>query len=200
MLIKLSLSLAVAGFFSSLLTIIGRFHPFPSDVYLLDTPVSFMGAVTLILILVLKRNLLELTIANEEKTNHNFNSIWQFFMVFSLYTVLWATITHEIMALFNSMDINLENEKIRGIRSFATTLWWVFLAGWMIFLGVSNSMMENQKNIGFSLLSIAIFKILFIDLYHINTNLKVFVFLAVGGLMLTISFIANKQTSVEQEK
>ncbi|HWP00437.1 MAG TPA: DUF2339 domain-containing protein [Methylococcus sp.] len=195
MLIKLSLSLAVAGFFSSLLTIIGRFYPFPANVYPLVTPESFMGAVTLVLILFLRRNLQELSKVNEEETNQAFDSVWRFLMVFSFYTVLWATLTHEIMALFNSLDVDLESEKIRGIRGFATTIWWIALAGWMIFLGVRDNAMENQKNIGFGLLALTIFKILFIDLYYINTNLKVFVFLAVGGLMLTISFIANKRMS-----
>jgi hypothetical protein len=49
--------------------------------------------------------------------------------------------------------------------------------------------------IGFGLLALTVFKILLIVLYHINTNLKVFVFLTVGGLMLAISFIANKRVS-----
>ncbi|NOR81453.1 MAG: DUF2339 domain-containing protein [Methyloprofundus sp.] len=200
MLIKLSLSLAVMGFASSFLTIIGRFYPFPADVYFLDSSVCFMGLITLLLIFILKRNLLRLSRLNVEKTTQEFSPIWQFFMVFCVYTVLWATITHEIMALFNSLDIDVESEKMRGIRSFATTLWWACLAGWMIFLGVSNSALVNQKNIGFSLLSLTIFKILFIDLHHINTNLKVFVFLIVGGIMLAISFIANKHSSEEQEK
>jgi hypothetical protein len=197
MLIKLSLFLAAAGFFSTLLTIIGRFHPFPPSIHLLATPESFMGAITLVLILVLRRNLQALSRANEEKTNHVFGPVWRFFMVFSLYTVLWATVTHEIMALFNSLGIDLESEKIRGIRGFTTTIWWALLAAWMIFLGVRDSTMENQKNIGFGLLALTIFKILFIDLYNINTNLKVFVFLTVGGLMLAISFLANKQASPE---
>lgn len=191
--IKLSLFLAVAGFFSTLLTIIGRFYPFPANAHLLATPESFMGAATLAVISILNINLKRLSRANEEKMSQAFGPIWQFFMVFSLYTILWATLTHEIMALFNSLSIDLESEKIRGIRSFATTIWWALLAGWMIFLGMRNSAMENQKNIGFGLFVLTIFKILFIDLYSINTNLKVFVFLTVGALMLAISFFTNKR-------
>jgi hypothetical protein len=194
-LIKFSLLLAAAGFFSTLLTIVGRFYPFPESVHMLATPESFIGIATLVLILVLKRNLKRLARVNEGKTNSAFGPIWQFFMVFCLYTVLWATLTHEIMASFNSLDINLESEKIRGIRSFSTTIWWAFLAGWMIYLGVRDSLMENQKNIGFGLLALTIFKIFFVDLHHINTNLKVFVFLTVGGLMLAISFFANKRAA-----
>jgi|GEM_PF-1953859 hypothetical protein len=194
-LIKLSLSLAATGFFSTLLTIIGRFYPFPSSAHLLSTSESFMGAATLAVIFILNINLKRLSRVNEEKTNQTFGPIWRFFMVFSLYTVLWATLTHEIMALFNSLSIDLESEKIRGIRSFATTIWWASLAGWMIFLGVKNSAMENQKNIGFGLFALTIVKILFIDLYSINTNLKVFMFLTVGVLMLAISFVANKRMS-----
>lgn len=195
--IKLALSLAAAGFFPSLLTIVDRFHPFPADVHPLETPESFMGAATLVLILILKKNLQWLSRLNVEKTTQSFGPIWQFFLVFSFYTVLWSTMTHELMALFNSMDIDLESEKIRGIRSFATTIWWAALAGWMIFAGIKKPGMENHKNIGFGLFSVTLFKILFIDLYHINTNLKVFVFLSVGGLMLGISYFANKKASPE---
>lgn len=194
-LIKLSLSLVVAGFCSSLLIVIGRFYPFPSDVHPLATPESFMGATTLAVIFILKLNLNRLFRADSEKTNLLFGPVWSFLMVFSLYTVLWAAISHEIMAVFNTLSIDIESKSMRGIRAFATTIWWVSLAGWMIFLGVKNNAMSDQKNIGFGLFALTIFKILFIDLHNINTNLKVFVFLMVGVLMLAISFFANKQVS-----
>jgi hypothetical protein len=196
-LIKLSLLLSVAGFCSSLLIVIGRFYPFPSDVQLFATPESFMGAATLAVIFILKLNIKRLSRAAPGQTNPAFGPVWTFFMVFSLYTTLWAAITHEIMALFNSLDIDIESKNMRGIRAFATTIWWVSLAGWMIFLGVKNNANNNQKNIGFGLFALTIFKILFVDLYSINTNLKVFVFMMVGIVMLTISFFANKQLSAK---
>ena len=118
-------------------------------------------------------------------------------MVFSIYSVLWATITHEIMALYNSFDVDLISNNIRGIRSFSVTIWWTVLAGLMIFIGVTDDKLVNHKNIGFGLLAITIFKLLFIDLFNINTNLKVFIFLTVGILMLVISYVANNK---EQEQ
>jgi len=62
----------------------------------------------------------------------------------------------------------------------------------MIFIGVKNNALVNQKNIGFGLLSLTIFKILIIDLSSLNTNFKVFVL--IGLLMLYISYVANKKT------
>jgi hypothetical protein len=44
----------------------------------------------------------------------------------------------------------------------------------MIFLGVRNSDLVAQKNIGFGLLSLTVVKILLIDLHNLNTNFKVF--------------------------
>ena len=64
----------------------------------------------------------------------------------------------------------------------------------MIFIGVKNNALVNQKNIGFGLLSLTIFKILIIDLSSLNTNFKVFVFMLIGLLMLYISYVANKKT------
>lgn len=196
-LIKLSLLLSVAGFCSSLLIVIGRFYPFPSDVQMFATQESFMGAATLAVIFILKLSIKRLSRETHEQTNPAFGPVWAFFLVFSFYTVLWAAMTHEIMALFNSLDIDIESKNMRGIRAFATTIWWVSLAGWMIFLGVKNNSNNNQKNIGFGLFALTIFKILFVDLYSINTNLKVFVFMMVGIVMLAISFFANKQLSAK---
>ena len=67
----------------------------------------------------------------------------------------------------------------------------------MIFIGVKNSALVNQKNIGFGLLSLTIFKILIIDLSNLNTNFKVFVFMLIGLLMLYISYVANKKTGAD---
>ncbi len=104
-----------------------------------------------------------------------------------------ATITYEIMALFNTLNFHAD-----GLRSFATTIWWACLGAYMIFLGVNDSTLVNQKNIGFGLLSLTIFKILIIDLSNLNTNFKVFVFMLVGMLMIYISFVANKKAGADE--
>lgn len=101
-LIKLSLSLAALGFFTTLMTIIGRFYPFPANVRLLATPESLMGTVNIALLFMLKINLNELSKIPLEWTAQALGPDWLFFLVFSLYTGVWATVTQEIMALFNT--------------------------------------------------------------------------------------------------
>jgi hypothetical protein len=187
--LKIALVLAVAGFFTTFMTIINRFNPFPRDVKLFATPESFVGFSTITILLLLSYNFKALTREDQESANAHFGAIWQFMLMFLVYLSTWSTLTHEIMALLNTL--NLVGE---GVRNFATTIWWACLGGYMIFIGVKNSLLVNQKNIGFGLLSLTIFKILFIDLYYLNTNFKIFVFLLVGLLMLYISYFANKKT------
>jgi uncharacterized membrane-anchored protein len=44
-----------------------------------------------------------------------------------------------------------------------------------------------------ALLWITILKIVFYDLTHVNTNLKVFILIVVGAIMLGVSYYANKK-------
>jgi hypothetical protein len=188
-LIKSSLVLAVVGFFTTFMTIIDRFSPFPREVKAFSTGESVVGFSTIAILLMLGYNFKKLARADQESADSRFGAVWQFMLTFLLYLSIWATLTHEIMALFNTL--NIEGE---GVRNFATTVWWACLGAYMIFIGVKNSLLVDQKNIGFGLLSLTIFKILFIDLYYLNTNFKIFVFLLVGLLMLYISYVANKKS------
>lgn len=187
--IKISLMLASAGFFTTFMTIIDRFSPFPPAVKLLSTAQSLVGLSTIAIMFALDRNFKRLQRDDMESLGQHFDAVWQFMLTFLLYLSIWSALTHEIMALFNT--VNLAGE---GVRNFATTIWWACLGAYMIFLGVKNNTLVNQKNIGFALLSLTIFKILFVDLYYLNTNFKIFVFLLVGMLMLSISYIANKKS------
>ena len=191
-LVKISLALTALGFFTTFMVIIDRFNPFPSNVTLFSTSESMVGLITLIILALLNLNVNKIGRLNEQCYEANFGSLWQFMLTFFLYVCIWSTITYEIMALFNTINIHAD-----GIRSFATTIWWTCLGAYMIFIGVKNSALVNQKNIGFGLLSLTRFKILIIDLSNLNTNFKVFVFMLIGLLMLYISYVANKKTGAD---
>jgi hypothetical protein len=189
MLVKISLTLAGLGFFTTFLAIIDRFNPFPSDITLFSSTESWVGFITLIILALLNLNVNKLARLNEQCYDDKFGNLWQFLLTFFLYVCIWSIFTYEIMALFNTINFHAD-----GLRSFATTIWWTCLGAYMIFIGVKNSTLVNQKNIGFGLLSLTIFKILLIDMSNLNTNLKVFVFMLIGLLMLYISYVANKKT------
>jgi uncharacterized membrane protein len=175
------------------MVIIDRFSPFPSDVKLFSTAESLVGLTTLIILTLLSINVKKVKRSNVDFYDEKFDVLWQFMLTLFLYVSIWSTVTHEIMALFNTLNLQAE-----GLRSFATTIWWTCLGAYMIFLGVNDNALVNQKNIGFGLLSLTIFKILFIDLSNLNTNFKVFVFMLVGMLMLYISYVANKKAGVDE--
>ena len=192
-LVKTSLALAALGFFTTFMVIIDRFNPFPSAVKLFSTAESLVGLTTLIILALLSLNVKKVKRSNVDFYDDNFGAPWQFILTLFLYISIWSTITHEIMALFNTLNL-----QANGLRSFATTIWWACLGAYMIFIGVNDSALVNQKNIGFGLLSLTIFKILIIDLSSLNTNFKVFVFMLVGMLMLYISYVANKKAGVDE--
>jgi hypothetical protein len=176
------------------MVIIDRFSPFPSDVHLFSTSESLVGVTTLIILSLLSLNLKKVKRSDLDFYDEKFDNPWQFMLTLFLYISIWSTITHEIMALFNTLNLQAD-----GLRGFATTIWWTCLGAYMIFLGVYDSALVNQKNIGFGLLSLTIFKILFVDLSSLNTNFKVFVFMLVGILMLYISYVANKKAGVDED-
>lgn len=193
-LIKISTVLAVSGFFTTFMSIIDRFNPFPANVKLLSTSESLVGITTLIILVLLSLNAKKVQQTSANLFDKDFDSLWQFMLTLSLYVCIWSTITHEIMAMFNTLDLHAY-----GLRSFATTVWWACLGSYMIFVGVKDNTLVNQKNIGFGLLSLTITKILFIDLGNLNTSFKVFVFMLVGILMLYISYVANKKEGADSD-
>ena len=190
--IKISLGLASAGFFTTFVTFVERFDPFPDSIKFFSTAQSLIGFSTIAIMLLLRHNLKKVSHENPEAeaVDFIFGGVWQFIMTFMLYLCIWSTLTHEILAFLNNLNITGQ-----GTRCFATTLWWVCLGSFMIYIGVKNSTLVNQKNIGFGLLSLTIFKLLFVDLrIYQNINFKIIIFICVGLFMLFISYIANKRS------
>lgn len=187
--IKLSLVLAAAGFLTTFMVFLERFSPFPNQIKFLSTAQSFVGLSTIVVLWILQINAKKL-LRQEPDASVFFDAAWRFLMVFSLYLILWSTFTHEILALLNTLGF-----VGMAVKNFATTVWWVCLSGSLIFIGVNDATLNNHKNIGFSLLSLTILKILFVDLnLYQNPNFKIIVFLLIGFLMLFISYIANKKS------
>lgn len=102
-------------------------------------------------------------------------------------------VNHELITSFNYIDISAIDQKVFGFRALTTTLWWVSLASYLIYRGTKVLNYKPEKILGLVLLGITILKIVFYDLTHVNTNLKVFILIIVGGIMLGISYYANRQ-------
>ena len=187
---KTTLILSGLGFFTTFVTIIDRFYPYPLGIGFLSTPESLVGLSTAVIVGLLSVLVARIKHADPDLFEESFDSLWQFMLTLVLYICLWATVSNELLAFFNTIDLHVD-----GVRSFAITIWWACLAAFMIFVGIKDSSLVNQKNIGFGLLSLTVIKILFIDLGYLNTSFKVFVFMLVGMLMLYISYTANKKSS-----
>jgi uncharacterized membrane protein len=95
--------------------------------------------------------------------------------------------------MFNLLDFDYSQPKFRGIRAFVVTLWWGGLGAFMTLQGTRKKSYLNEKNIGFGLLAATILKLIFYDLANVNTDLKVFLFILIGLVILGISYVANKK-------
>ncbi len=114
-------------------------------------------------------------------------------VIFDLYLVLLVVVTYEIIGVLNSLELDFSNQAIQGIRAFSITIWWAGLALWLLFSSELTKGLKDQKIIGFILLTVTIFKLVFYDLSNINTNLKVFLFIIIGAAITAVSYHANKK-------
>ena len=106
-------------------------------------------------------------------------------------------VNHELITSFNYIDISALDRQVFGFRALTTTLWWVALASYLIYRGTKILNYKPEKILGLILLGITILKIVFYDLTHVNTNLKVLILIIVGSIMLGVSYYANKQDTVQ---
>lgn len=183
--ISIATFLAFIGYFYTFFQFLNWFYPAPPAENLpFQTPESLIAVTTAITLFLLLRRKKQLSNGGEEKS---------YFLTFFFYLSLFQLVTNEILSAYNYFPQVIEDTSLQGIRAFSISLWWGVLAGGMIFLGIRDKNFSNEKNIGFGLILISILKIFFYDLSHINTNLKVFLFIIMGSIILGISYFANKK-------
>jgi hypothetical protein len=188
-LIKASTALAALGFITTLFICIQRFYPAPEDLRPFITPEFLIGFTTIVVYWILKKQVAKIP---QGEGDSQLSAELNFFISFGLYIALWAIVTHEILALFSISSLDFADPKIQGIRALFVSLWWVALASWMIVMGTHNkSQYLNDKYLGFALLAFSILKVIFYDLRNIGTDLKTFLFIIIGVLILAVSYFAN---------
>jgi hypothetical protein len=189
--ISIATLLAFIGYFYTFFQFLEWFYPSPpSNNFPLQTSESLIALTTVIALFLLLKKKRQIT--NESKEN-------DYFLTFFFYLTVFQLITNEILSAYNYFPEMIQNESIQGIRAFSISLWWGILAGGMIFLGIKSNKFTNEKNLGLGLIFISILKIFFYDLSHVDTNLKVFLFLILGSIILAISYFAHKKKQITVE-
>lgn len=162
-----------------------RIYPAPVGIYPFHTQESLIGLSSAVIFYALTKKQREA--AEKEKKEPNF-----FYILMTVVAVL-LVINHELITAFNYIDISSIDQKMFGLRALTTTFWWVALSAYLIYRGSKVLNYKPEKILGLVLLGITILKIVFYDLTHVDTNLKVFILIIVGSIMLGVSYYANKQ-------
>lgn len=177
--------LCILGYFATFFILLDRIYPAPVGILPFHTRESLIGISSALIFFGLAKKQREN--AQAEKKEPNF-----FYILMAVVSVL-LIVNHELITSFNYIDISAIDQKVFGFRALTTTLWWVSLASYLIYRGTKVLNYKPEKILGLVLLGITILKIVFYDLTHVNTNLKVFILIIVGGIMLGISYYANRQ-------
>lgn len=176
--------LAILGYFTTFFILLDRIYPAPVGIYPFQTRESLIGISSAIIFYALAKKQREA--ASHEKKEPNF-----FYILMAVVSTL-LIVNHELITSFNYIDISAIDQKVFGFRALTTTFWWVALSAYLIYRGTKVLNYKPEKILGLVLLGITILKIVFYDLTHVNTNLKVFILIIVGSVMLGVSYYANK--------
>jgi len=187
--------LGLFGFLRTFFIMLGRIYPVPSGIYALHTEAALIGITSVLIFGMVMHTARKL---QSDKTPGGEDPSGLIFMtIFSFYTALFLTVTHELMLAFNYIDIEGVESQADGLRALVVTLWWASLASFMIFFGGRNHAVLSEKNLGFTLLLFTILKILIYDLGNVDRNLKVILFILVGLLILGISYFSHTRKNAE---
>ncbi len=177
--------LCILGYFTTFFILLDRIYPAPVGIFPFHTQESLIGLSSALIFFGLTKKQREA--AQKEKKEPNF-----FYILMTVMATL-LIVNHELITSFNYIDISAIDQKVFGFRALTTTFWWVGLASYLIYRGTKVLNYKPEKILGLVLLGITILKIVFYDLTHVNTNLKVFILIVVGAIMLGVSYYANKQ-------
>lgn len=162
----------IIGYFTTFFTLIDRIYPFPRDIFFFNE-IGFKALLSVIgffVALAIKRYI--------EQKNPDHKPAFPIIML--AYSGVLLLVNHQFLALFNTLNISYDGV-MHGVRAVMTTLWWMLVAGWMVFVGVKHGKSHQpEKILGMFLLGFTLLKIMFYDLSSTSTNMKIVVLMMVG--------------------
>ena len=96
----------------------------------------------------------------------------------------YALIVADEAIISSGLEIEKIDQQTFGFRALTTTIWWVSLSAYLIYRGTKVLNYKPEKILGLVLLGISVLKIVFYDLTHVNSNLKIVILIVVGAIML----------------
>jgi hypothetical protein len=121
-----------------------------------------------------------------------------FILVIFGFSTLLLTGNYIISALMNDFQVSVTQG---GPRAIATTLWWVAIAIYMLYVGVkSGKKYHAEKLLGLMLLGITLLKVVLYDIATMGMQNKIIVLMIVGGGMLLFSYYVRSKNLLKNEE
>ncbi len=191
-----SLTLLALGYFATFFALWDKLFPAHRDLPFS----SFEGVMGFISLLV--AGVLYVLVKKNDAEKNGYTDV-AFSATVVLIIVAFQFVSYEIIALYNvvvppvaEISAYVDDASVLGLRALLISFWWVALASGLIYAGIQNSQkFLHEKRIGMLLLALALGKILFYDIAHLDTNLKVLLFIITGSLVLGLSYMLNKKNN-----
>ncbi len=173
------------GFISIFFTLIASIYPAPSDTFIFTHPekatdwLLIKGVFATIILFV------GLSISRRLQSEQTEKRPSFILVIFGFATLLLSG-NYIIYALMNDLGVAMANG---GPRAIATTIWWVSIAIYMLFVGIKlGERYHSEKLLGLILLGLSVGKIVLYDLSTMGMQNKVIILMVVGGALLLFSY------------
>ncbi len=121
-----------------------------------------------------------------------------FILVISGFTTLLLAGNYIIYAIINDLNVSIS---YGGPRAMATTIWWVSIAIYMLFIGIKfGKRHHSEKLLGLILLAITVGKILLYDISALSMQYKILILMVVGVALLLFSYGIHSKGLLKEEE
>ncbi len=120
-----------------------------------------------------------------------------FLLVVFGFSTLLLTGNYIISAIANDLQVSMAHG---GPRALATTVWWVAIAIYMLFVGMKQGKKYHaEKLLGLILLGVSAGKVILYDIATMGMQNKILVLMIVGGGMLLFSYVVRSKNLLSEE-
>jgi hypothetical protein len=184
------------GFLSTFFYLVSIIYPAPTDTFILNNTsgltdwVLIKGVFATIILFV------GLMLSRQLQTQQVIKRPSFILVIFGFSTLL-LTGNYIIYALMNDFQVSMEQG---GPRAIATTLWWVSIAIYMLYVGVRlGKKYHAEKLLGLILLGICLTKVILYDISTMDMQNKIIIMMMVGGAMLLFSYFIRSKNLIKTE-
>ncbi|MBP9759834.1 MAG: DUF2339 domain-containing protein [Candidatus Pacebacteria bacterium] len=178
------------GFVSVFFYLIGSIYPAPTDTFIFthtDRATDWILVKGIFATIILFTGLLLSRRLQKEQVIKRPS----FILVIFGFATLLLTGNYIISAMANDLQVSMAHG---GPRAIATTIWWVAIAIYMLFVGLRfGKKYYAEKLLGLILLLISVGKVVLYDMITMEMQNKIIILMIIGGAMLLFSYFVKSK-------